>query len=111
MIQVAKSFEGTFEVPKGYVLIKSVDLKELDKKVHAHEIWGMKELRDYTLNKSETWVKRHILKNPALRDEIQKLRDRGALKGGGYGSNWMMFADDIKEFINENKEIIMREEK
>ncbi|ANZ70346.1 DUF771 domain-containing protein [Pediococcus claussenii] len=100
-----------FEVPEDKVLVDRIEWQETQEKAYAHEIWDKEELRLYLKKPSNTWINDHVLANPRLRDELNELRKKGALKGGGKGSTWLMFADDMKQFIADNKEIIMEESK
>ncbi|MCH9267567.1 DUF771 domain-containing protein [Pediococcus acidilactici] len=97
-----------FEIPADKVLVDRIEWETTKKKAEAHEIWKMDDLKNYMLNKSTEWIKDNVLKNPHLYPQLQELRDKGALGGGGKGGTWWMFADEIKEFIDDNKEVIMR---
>ena len=92
-----------FEIPADKVLVDRIEWETTKKKAEAHEIWKMDDLKNYMLNKSTEWIKDNVLKNPHLYPQLQELRDKGALGGGGKGGTWWMFADEIKQFIDDNK--------
>ncbi|MDV2911058.1 DUF771 domain-containing protein [Pediococcus acidilactici] len=109
---MAQVVEATikFEIPEDKVLVDRIEWEKIQEKASKHEIWQIEDLKRYMLNRKIPWINHHILANPRLTRQLDELRERGALGGGGKGVSWWMFADEIKKFINDNKEVIMRED-
>lgn len=72
-------------------------------------VWDMNDLCTALGNKKPEWVREHILYNSKLMPELNELREKGLIWGGGKGGTWKMVATDIKRFIDKNREIIFRE--
>lgn len=69
-------------------------------------VWDLNDLCKVMGNKKPEWIREHILYNPRLMKEINELKDKGLLWGGGKGSTWKMSAIDIREFIETHRELI-----
>lgn len=72
-------------------------------------VWDMNDLCKSLGNRKPEWVREHVLYNPKLIPEINELREKGLISGGGKGGTWKIVATDMKQFIDKNREIIFKE--
>lgn len=77
-----------------------------DMRLDQELVWDLNDLCKVMGNKKPEWIRDHILYNPRLIKDVNALKDKGLIWGGGKGSTWKMSAIDMREFITTHREQI-----
>lgn len=87
-------------VPEEYVLIKKVDLQELEDQSLRGVTWGMKKLEE-KMNKKRQWIERNVLYPP----HFKRILDT---ENGGFvhypeasGQPWSFQANKMADFLDK----------
>ncbi len=95
----------TIPIPVDSVLIKKVELEELEQEKLSGVYWNMKDLEKRT-NKKQEWLKDNLLYVPKFKDSLD-------VKNGGFvyypsksGEKWSFQATKMAAFLDRNFHLI-----
>lgn len=85
------------QIPEDYVLIKKVELEELERERLLGVYWSMKDLEERTGMKRQ-WIQANILYNPKFKDELKEF----VFYPRSQGEKWAFHALKMTEFLDKN---------
>lgn len=95
----------TIPIPVDSVLIKKVELEELEQEKLTGVFWNMKDLEKRT-NKKQEWLKDNLLYVPKFKESLD-------VKNGGFvyypsksGEKWSFQATKMAAFLDQNFHLI-----
>lgn len=95
----------TIPIPVDSVLIKRVELEELEQEKLSGVYWNMKDLEKRT-NKKQEWLKDNLLYVPKFKESLN-------VKNGGFvyypsksGEKWSFQATKMAMFLDQNFHLI-----
>lgn len=93
--------EISIPIPDGMVLVKKVELEELQQGKLKGTYWTMADL-EKRINKNQRWIKEKILMNPKFRRMLD-------VDFGGFvfypevnGEKWSFLASKMAQFLEDN---------
>jgi len=89
-------------IPDKFELIETDKLDNLRSQAVTGRTWTMEGLRNWIGRKQVAWIKDNILFNPQYADEIQRMRDKREIVGGGRGSQYHFKASAMAAFIERH---------
>lgn len=91
----------TIQIPPDFVMIKKVELEELQQEKLCGVYWTMKDLEKRT-NKKQEWLKNNILFVPNFKKELD-VKNRGFVYYPRVkGEPWSFQASKMAKFLDEN---------
>jgi phage pi2 protein 07 len=88
-------------IPEEYVLIKKIELKELQQERLTGVYWSMKDL-EKRINKSRPWILENILYEPRFRKMLDSKNGGPVYYPQSQGENWSFHATKMAEFLDKN---------
>ncbi|MGV0167638.1 DUF771 domain-containing protein [Furfurilactobacillus sp. WILCCON 0119] len=110
---MSQSIEATvsIKIPDDQVIVSKTYLKQLETEQTSGKLWSFDDLRINLFNgKAPQWVREHVLTNSKLRGQLDSLRAKSLIGGGGVGKPWWFQAQAMREFVQQNWSIIFNEE-
>lgn len=88
-------------IPADSVLIKKVELEELEQYVLKGVYWDMKDLEKKT-NRGKVWLGENVLFHPRFKKELDSENGGCVFYPKARGQNWSFHAPRMAKFLDEN---------
>lgn len=92
-------------IPEEYVLIKKIELKELQQERLTGVYWSMKDL-EKRVNKKQEWIKENILYPSRFRKILDSENGGFVYYPKSQGQSWSFQATKMAKFLDDNFHLI-----
>lgn len=91
----------TIPIPEGSILIRKVELEELQSQTLTGVYWNMKDLQK-RINKSDKWIKENILYKQRFRDKLDSVNGGPVYYPQSQGQSWSFQASEMSKFLDKS---------
>lgn len=93
--------ELSLEIPSDYILIKKVELEELQKEKLSGVYWTMSDLEN-RIGKKQLWIKENILYPQKFKRQLDVLQGGFVYYPKAKGEKWSFLASKMAQFLEDN---------
>lgn len=92
---MAQTIQLTVTIPETHILLKVEEFEEYKKLELKGKYFNLKQLSE-RINRSEDWIKTHVINNPRNRKQIQSFTKFSEGRGNGY----LFHAEKILDWLH-----------